>query len=153
MGKEIERKFLVKNNRWQKNAKGVAYKQGYLSTNKGRTVRVRVQGEDAFLTIKGPVQGIIRQEFEYPIPVKDALELFEMCEKPLIEKTRYKIVYDNLIWEIDVFAAENKGLILAEVELSDEKQKVNLPDWIGKEVTGNRLYYNANLVLNPFTRW
>lgn len=153
MPQEIERKFLLKNDDWRKDAKGTFLKQGYLSTDKNRTIRVRVKGEKAYLTIKGITVNTARPEFEYEIPLDEANELFELCEKPLIEKTRYEVEYDNLTWEIDIFEGENKGLILAEVELQSVNQKVKLPDWIGEEVTGNRAYSNSNLVINPFSKW
>lgn len=153
MGKEIERKFLLKNDDWRLNAVGTPYRQGYLSSEKKATVRIRVQGNAAVITIKGPAKGMTRDEFEYNIPVADALELFELCEKPLIEKIRYKVKHENFTWEIDVFDGENKGLILAEIELSNENQFVNYPDWLGKEVTGDSKYYNFSLVHYPYCKW
>ena len=153
MAKEIERKFLLKNDNWRRNAKGTFYKQGYLSTQKERTARVRVSGQQAYLTIKGPSHGASRLEFEYKIPVNDALEILQLCEKPIIEKTRYIVQYKKLKWEIDEFEGENKGLILAEIELTHEDQKIELPEWIGDEVTGNPDYYNASLIKKPFSKW
>ena len=153
MAKEIERKFLLKNDNWRRNAKGTFYKQGYLSTQKERTARVRVSGQQAYLTIKGPSHGASRLEFEYKIPVNDALEILQLCEKPIIEKTRYIVQYKKLKWEIDEFEGENKGLILAEIELTHEDQKIELPEWIGDEVTGNPAYYNASLIKKPFSKW
>ena len=153
MAKEIERKFLLKNDNWRRNAKGTFYKQGYLSTQKERTARVRVSGQQAYLTIKGPSHGASRLEFEYKIPVNDALEILELCEKPIIEKTRYIVQYKKLKWEIDEFEGVNKGLILAEIELTHEDQKIELPEWIGDEVTGNPDYYNASLIKKPFSKW
>ncbi len=153
MALEIERKFLLKNDNWKKNAVGSAIKQGYFSTGKKSTVRVRVSGKKGFLTIKGPTTKGIRAEFEYEIPLKDAYELLVLCDGPLIEKTRYEVKYDGQLWEIDIFEGENKGLVLAEVELQSENQKVNIPEWIAEEVTGNMSYSNSNLVNNPFSKW
>ncbi|GAB4338912.1 MAG: CYTH domain-containing protein [Calditrichia bacterium] len=154
MGKEIERKFLVKGDDWKKKGKGTVYRQGYLSTVKERVVRVRTVNDKGFLTIKGINRGATRLEFEYEIPVADAKEMLEkLCLRPLIEKTRYVVEYGGLKWEVDEFAGENEGLILAEVELEDEQQKVELPDWIGEEVTGDPRYFNSNLIKNPYTSW
>jgi CYTH domain-containing protein len=112
---------------------------------------VRVVGSQGYLTIKGLTTGSSRAEFEYEIPVDDAQELLEtLCDRPLIEKTRYKINIGDLIWEVDEFWGENQGLILAEVELETEDQNINIPHWIGKEVTSDPRYYNSNLVKNPF---
>ena len=154
MSVEIERKFLVKGNEWRQLAIAVNYKQGYISTDKEHTVRIRTIESKAYLTIKGESVGIKRLEFEYEIPVDDANELLNnLCHKPIINKNRYKIQYKGLIWEVDEFLGENIGLILAEVELSDESQKINVPDWIGIEVTGDPKYYNANLISNPYCNW
>jgi len=122
MAVEIERKFLIKNDSWREGAIGVNYKQGYLARGKDGTVRVRIAGEKGILTVKGKSVGFSRKEFEYKIPVNDALEMLELCAKPLIEKTRYTISYKNLIWEVDEFRGENRGLIFAEVELLSEDQ-------------------------------
>ncbi len=153
MPKEIERKFLLKNESWRKDANGTSLKQGYLSTDKERTIRVRIKGDKAYLTIKGITINSARAEYEYQIPLNDARELLELCEGPLVEKTRYEVQYENLTWEIDIFKGENKGLILAEVELESIDQKVNLPSWIGEEVTGDMKYSNSNLVKHPFSNW
>lgn len=151
MATEIERKFLVQGDEWRSLGVGVIYRQGYVANINGRTVRVRVVGEQGYLTIKGPTIGKSRAEFEYKIPVEDAQELLEtLCDRPLIEKTRYKINIGDLIWEVDEFWGENQGLILAEVELQTEDQNINIPDWIGKEVTSDPRYYNVNLVKNPY---
>ncbi len=150
MATEIERKFLVQGDEWRGLGVGVIYRQGYVANINGRTVRVRVVGEQGYLTIKGPTIGKSRAEFEYKIPVEDAEELLEtLCDRPLIEKTRYKINIGNLIWEVDEFGGENQGLILAEVELETENQSIDIPHWIGKEVTSDPRYYNVNLVKNP----
>jgi len=154
MPTEIERKFLVKGDEWRTLATGTVYRQGYLSTKKGCTVRVRLVGDRGYLTIKGSTKGISRAEYEYPIPAEDAQEMLDnLCEAPLIEKTRYKIEFAGLTWEVDEFAGENQGLIIAEVELTDENKTIELPDWIGKEVSDDSRYFNANLVQHPFSQW
>ena len=154
MPQEIERKFLVRNDSWRGQDAGKHYRQGYLSTVKERTVRVRTAADKGFLTIKGITVGASRSEYEYEIPVSDANEMLDrLCERPLIEKTRYRISHAGLVWEVDEFEGENRGLITAEVELKDERQSVTPPDWIGKEVTGDPRYFNANLVAKPFTTW
>lgn len=154
MGKEIERKFLVAGTAWKSLGEGTLYRQGYLSTVKERVVRVRTIAERAYLTIKGLSVGLTRTEFEYEIPLTDAnLMLDELCERPLIEKTRYLIRHRGLVWEVDEFHGENAGLVLAEVELADESQTPELPPWIGREVSDDPRYYNANLIANPYTRW
>ncbi|MEA5626060.1 CYTH domain-containing protein [Nostoc sp. UHCC 0251] len=154
MAKEIERKYLVRGDSWRGLAEGSVYRQGYIATQDKAAVRIRIVGENSYLTIKGPNIKYSRSEFEYPIPVQDAQEILEtLCERPFIEKTRYKIESGGLIWEIDEFDGVNKGLILAEVELSDENQQIELPSWIGKEVSDDFRYYNSNLVKHPFSQW
>ncbi|RAM49612.1 MAG: adenylate cyclase [Hapalosiphonaceae cyanobacterium JJU2] len=154
MAKEIERKFLVKGDNWRKLAEGSVYCQGYIATQKEATVRVRIVGNQGYLTIKSPSVKYSRSEFEYPIPIEDAQEMLDkLCDRPIIEKTRYKIEYSGLIWEIDEFEGVNKGLILAEVELSEETQQIELPPWIGEEVSEDPKYFNSNLVKNPFSQW
>ena len=154
MATEIERKFLVKDEQWRSLGVGTVYRQGYLSTKKSCSVRVRLVGNQGFLTIKGLTEGFSRTEFEYPIPAEDAQEMLDhLCDHPLIEKTRYKIEYAGLTWEIDEFAGDNQGLIVAEVELSDENYSLELPDWIGQEVSDDPRYYNVNLVQNPYSKW
>jgi CYTH domain-containing protein len=154
MPKEIERKFLVEGRDWRELGKSTKYRQGYLSTVKERTVRVRTINKAGFLTIKGITTGSSRLEFEYEIPSDDAkILLDELCERPLIEKTRTNIKYEHLVWEIDEFEGENKGLIIAEVELEQENEKVELPNWIGKEVTDDPKYFNANLIKYPYSKW
>lgn len=150
MAIEIERKFLLKNDTWQNDSRlgeGQAIKQGYLNTDKSRTVRVRTKGEKAYLTIKGKTEGISRAEFEYEIPVEDALELLKLCEASL-EKTRYLLPINNIVWEIDVFEGKHKGLLIAEVELTSEEQAFELPNWIGKEVSGDKCYFNSYLAVH-----
>ena len=154
MGKEIERKFLLKGDSWRALAKGVKYRQGYLNSIKERVVRVRIIDNQGFLTVKGITSGASRLEFEYEIPLTDAaVMLDELCEKPLIEKNRYKIEHAGLIWEIDEFVGENQGLVVAEVELKSEDQSFEAPEWIGQEVSGEPKYFNSNLILNPYSRW
>ena len=136
MAKEIERKFLVKGDSWRGLASGKRYRQGYLSTIKERTVRVRTVGEKGFITVKGINTGAARSEYEYEIPLSDATEMLDqLCKRPLIEKTRYRIPFGGHVWEVDEFEGKNIGLITAEVELKEENQAVSIPDWIGPEVT------------------
>ncbi|MGI0486259.1 CYTH domain-containing protein [Pantanalinema rosaneae CENA516] len=154
MPTEIERKFLVIGDDWRQLAPGVVYSQGYIAKTDGRVVRVRIAGDQGYLTIKGATQGISRSEYEYVIPIEDARELLQtLCDRPLIEKTRYKIVQSGLVWEVDEFAGDNQGLIMAEVELSDANQAIDLPSWIGEEVSHDPRYYNSNLVKYPYSQW
>jgi CYTH domain-containing protein len=154
MAHEIERKFLITGEAWRELAKGTAYRQGYLSTVKERTVRVRTIDDKGFLTIKGITVGATRAEYEYEIPAGDANEMLDdLCEQPIIEKKRYKVPLDGFIWEIDEFGGVNEGLIVAEIELESEDQEFNKPDWIGDEVSGDPRYFNSNLIANPFTTW
>ncbi|HBI14277.1 MAG TPA: adenylate cyclase [Desulfobulbaceae bacterium] len=154
MGIEIERKFLVIGTAWKENGTAIRCCQGYLCPGSGVTVRVRTMDGEGFLTVKGRGRGLVRQEFEYAIPLADARELLEtMCGKPLIIKDRYRVAHAGLVWEVDEFAGENRGLVLAEVELSQPDQAVSLPPWVGREVSGDARYYNASLVSNPYTRW
>ncbi|BAT54753.1 hypothetical protein NOS3756_37260 [Nostoc sp. NIES-3756] len=153
MAKEIERKFLVNGDSWRQLGEGSLYRQGYIASQ-GATVRVRIAGNQGYLTIKGPTVNFSRSEFEYPIPLADAEEMLDtLCDRPLIEKTRYKIEWSGLVWEVDEFAGANQGLIIAEVELTDEAQQVEIPDWIGTEVTGDARYFNSYLVKHPFGEW
>jgi CYTH domain-containing protein len=153
MAIEIERKFLVVGGDWRLGASGIPYAQGYLSRGNGRTVRVRIAGTEAFLTIKGPVSGISRQEFEYPIPVEDAKVMLSLCDGPVIEKLRFRIPHGDHVWEVDEFEGENQGLVIAEVELDDEQEHVDPPVWVGREVTGDPRYYNSNLTVHPYREW
>jgi len=153
MALEIERKFLVNNSAWRE-AQGVMYRQGYLNSVKERTVRVRIIGDKGYLTVKGISRGAVRAEYEYEIPgVEAEAMLDDLCEKPLIEKMRYKIAYKGFVWEVDEFCGDNQGLIVAEVELESEDQKFEPPEWIGEEVTGDPRYFNANLIHHPYCRW
>lgn len=154
MAKEIERKFLVKGDSWRELGVGSVYRQGYIATQTAATVRVRIANNRGYLTIKGPSVNYSRSEFEYEIPVADAEEMLDtLCDRPLIEKVRYKVKWGGLIWEIDEFNGANQGLILAEVELSDEQQQIELPEWIGEEVSSDRKYFNSNLAKFPFSQW
>jgi CYTH domain-containing protein len=154
MGTEIERKFLVIKDMWLPKSKGHCYRQGYLSSAKERIVRLRVAGNKGFLTIKGLTEGFSRIEFEYEIPKEDADQMLDrLCERPLIEKIRYREDHEGIIWEIDVFEGDNKGLIMAEVELESETQQFSLPPWIGEEVSEDPRYFNVNLAKNPFKQW
>ncbi|MGD9056126.1 MAG: CYTH domain-containing protein [Desulfobacterales bacterium] len=152
MAKEIERKFRVKEGYWR-SAKGTTYRQGYLNSVKERVVRVRIINDRGYLTIKGLTVGATRLEFEYEIPRRDAEQLLDICEKPLIEKTRFKVEEGGFIWEIDEFFGENQGLIVAEVELESEDQDFPRPDWVLEEVTGDPRYFNSNLIRKPYKMW
>ena len=153
MATEIERKFLVREGSWRE-AAAETYRQGYLSTVKERTVRVRTINDKGYLTVKGISVGASRLEFEYEIPVEEANQLLDdLCEKPLIEKNRYQLESGGLTWEIDVFFGDNEGLIVAEVELQSEDQVLEKPDWVAEEVTTDPRYYNANLIKNPYSSW
>jgi adenylate cyclase len=154
MAQEIERKFIVDAKKWRRPPDGVRYRQGYLSTVKERTVRIRTAGDRGFLTIKGANVGAVRAEYEYEIPLADANEMLDrLCERPLIEKTRYRVPHDGMVWEVDEFDGANRGLITAEVELKREDQAVSIPDWAGREVTRDPRYFNANLVAHPYSEW
>lgn len=155
MAIEIERKYLVINDHWKKvNPRGYRFKQGYLSADASCVFRVRLTGERAFLTIKKKKKGLSRWEYEYEIPVPDAEEMLNhLCITPFIEKMRYLVPFAGHIWEIDVFAGQNKGLVVAEVELKDEKEEIQIPSWLGQEVTGDPRYLNINLVKHPFSSW
>jgi adenylate cyclase len=154
MAKEIERKFLVIGDSWRSQGDCKRYRQGYLSTAKERTVRVRAAGDKGYVTIKSSNAGPSRSEYEYEVPLADVNEMLEhLCHRPLIEKIRYRIQFGGMTWEVDEFEGENRGLIVAEVELEHEDQKISLPDWIGREVTSDPRYFNSNLVAHPFSRW
>ncbi|MCB1739443.1 MAG: CYTH domain-containing protein [Gammaproteobacteria bacterium] len=156
MAIEIERKFLVKDDRWRQLASvGERFQQGYLPTETRCSVRVRVCGGHAWLNIKTALGGLMkRAEFEYPIPLEDASYLLEkVCRRPLIEKTRHEVAYQGRCWEIDVFEGDNLGLVVAEVELEDEDAPLPLPEWVGQEVTEDPRYLNQNLVSCPFNSW
>lgn len=155
MATEIERKFLLRDSSWKTFAdEGMQYSQGYLVGSQLASVRVRIQGERAFLNIKSATIDITRQEFEYEIPLADAMEMLEtLCEKPLIDKIRYHVKTENHVWEIDVFSGDNEGLIVAEIELNDKDEFFEKPNWLGAEVSDDARYYNVNLVKHPFKDW
>jgi adenylate cyclase len=152
MAVEIERKFLINKNKWQAAMKGNGqlYKQGYILTDPAKTIRVRIVGDDAFLTIKGKSVGASRPEFEYAIPKQDAEELLNNFCAAVISKTRYKV---NHIWEVDEFLGDNAGLVVAEIELENEQEHFEKPDWLDIEVTEDKRYFNSNLSINPYKNW
>lgn len=153
MAQEIERKYLVNGESWKQLASGTVYRQGYIYTVNRKTVRVRVIDQQGYLTIKGPSKGTVRSEFEYPIPLADAEEMLDtLCDRPLIEKIRYKIPQGDLVWEVDEFLGDNAGLVVAEVELNDPNQEISLPDWIDRQVTDPK-YFNSNLARHPYKDW
>jgi CYTH domain-containing protein len=153
MAAEIERKFLLANDSWRNGTPGVRIAQGYLSQDPDRTVRVRIAGGRAWLTIKGRSREITRAEFEYEIPLADATELLAMCLPSVIDKTRYEVSYAGHVWEIDVFHGENEGLVIAEVELADESIAPDIPAWAGAEVSSDARYFNSCLANAPFKKW
>ncbi len=155
MAKEIERKFLVNDAVFSvlEKAENQYCQQAYLCSDDEKVIRVRLLRDKAFLTIKSKVIGITRNEFEYEIPFNEAQQMIELFGEQTIAKKRYYIPYGQHTWEVDVFMGENEGLIIAEVELSDEQETVELPEWVDKEVTGDKKYYNANLQQYPFTEW
>ena len=155
MAFEIERKFLVKGDAWRGLAEPVRIRQGYVPTKNGTTVRVRVAGDKAFLTLKDRAVGLVRHEFEYPIPVGDAETILDTMCGDLVEKNRYRIPAKEpgLVWEIDEFFGANAPLVTSEIELPDEKTVVELPDWIWSEVTDDHRYKNNNLAVHPFSEW
>ena len=154
MGLEIERRFLVDMSLWKPAGDGVEIRQGYLSAEPERTVRVRTKGEKGYLTIKGKNHGISRLEMEYEIPRSEADKLLdELCLKPLIEKKRYTEMHDGFMWEIDVFFGDNEGLVIAEVEIPEEETCLALPSWTSKEVSEDFRYANSSLIKKPFLTW
>jgi CYTH domain-containing protein len=154
MAREIERKYLIREDKNWRDIPGTVFRQGYLSTVKERTVRVRTIGQKGYLTIKGITVGATRLEFEYEIPVAEANEMLDtLCERPLIEKTRRIIEHAGFIWELDEFFGVNAGLVIAEVELESEDTIFEKPPWIAMEVTDDPRYFNANLVANPYSIW
>ncbi len=155
MATEIERKYLTVNDDWRENADaGVRIIQAYMTSNDKSSIRIRIQGEQANINIKSKTLGIERSEYEYAIPLTEAKEMLEnLCDRPFIEKTRYRVINDQHEWEIDVFAGDNEGLIVAELELSSADEVFALPDWIGKEVSNDPRYYNICLVTHPYNKW
>ncbi len=152
MATEIERKFLVKGDAWRQHSPAL-YRQGYLNSDKHRTVRVRVVGDTGLLTVKGLTQGVTRQEFEYEIPVADASELLVLCEQPLIEKYRHLVEHGQHRWEIDEFLGDNAGLVVAEIELENAEEAFDRPSWLGSEISHEPKYYNSALCEHPFKNW
>jgi len=154
MGQEIERKFLVNSDEFKQLAKGIHYRQGYMSRGEKGVVRVRVAGDKGYLTIKGRKSGISRSEYEYEIPVADAVEMLdELCSKPDIEKYRYCVDYEGFVWEVDEFLGANAGLIVAEIELPAEDTLFTKPSWIAAEVSHDARYFNSNLIKHPYSEW
>ncbi len=150
---EIERKFLVRGDAWRSDSDGQEISQGYLARTAKGVIRVRICEADAWLTIKSHQQGFTRQEYEYPIPRSDAQALLRFCEGATIEKIRYRIAFEGAIWEVDVFAAENAGLVLAEIELDSESEPFTCPNWVAEEVSLDPRYQNSNLSLMPWSKW
>lgn len=155
MGLEIERKFLLTNDSWRQHVtKSTLIRQGYLAPLDTSSVRVRIEGDKANLNIKSATIGIRRMEYEYAIPLEDAIEMLEqLCPKPQVHKTRHIVSVGNHVWEIDEFYDENQGLVVAELELIDENEAFEMPEWAGQEVSDDARYYNVNLVKNPFSSW
>lgn len=152
MSQEIERKFLVSGDGWRSGAERVRIRQGYLATRP--TVRIRTAGDQGFITVKGAPRGIVRAEYEYEIPLGEASEMLDtLCQRPLIDKWRYRVTHAGLVWEVDEFLAENAGLIVAEVELPDPTQAFELPPWVGPEVSDDPRYSNAALSQRPYSTW
>jgi adenylate cyclase len=149
---EIERKFLVLSHAYRRHSgKKIFIRQGYLCTNP--TVRIRIAGSEAFLTIKGEKIGISSAEFEFPIPLADAKALLSMCSGSIVEKKRWHVRFRGKLWEVDEFLGDNRGLVIAEIELKSEKESFPLPPWLGKEVTHQKKYTNASLAFRPFKDW
>lgn len=160
MGREIERKFLLKNDNWRTHADaGRRFRQGYFAApedaaRQRASIRVRTDGDRGFLNIKSYELGVSRQEFEYPIPLHEAEQMLdELCEMPQIEKSRYLVKHGEHVWEIDVFTGDNDGLVVAEVELEHESEIFQKPDWLGEEVSDDTRYYNVCLVSHPYKDW
>ena len=152
---EIERKFLLVGESWRSQVVGEPKRlsQGYLCADTEKSVRVRIAGDFATLTVKGSRNGITRLEMQYTIPVADAERMLELCITPLIDKTRHIIMHGGMKWEVDIFHGENEGLRVAEVELESEDQSISLPEWVGQEVSEDSRYYNSQLSREPYSRW
>lgn len=155
MATEIERKFIVRGDFSADVFDAQRIVQGYICSQPGRTVRVRIRGEKGFLTIKGASdeKGLSRYEFEQEIPLADAEQLLKLCEPGAIDKVRHLVRAGRHIWEVDVFHGANEGLVMAEIELASEEEVFEKPDWVGEEVSGDRRYYNSMLTKEPYTRW
>lgn len=155
MGVEIERKFLIDHEKWDQLHKpeGVHYRQGYMLSNGQETIRVRVSDSQGFLNLKSKISSMTRKEYEYEIPLAEAIEILNSFTKHGTEKIRYRIPFETKIWEVDVFLGDNAGLIVAEIELTGESDKFIEPDWITTEVTDDGRYSNASLSVHPFKDW
>ena len=153
MGIEIERKFLVLGEDWKRGRSPQLLSQGYLNREKQCTVRVRIVGDEAWLTVKGQSVGATRAEFEYPIPLEDAQQLLTLSDSPRVEKYRWRVSHSGLVWEVDEFIGENAGLVVAEIELSSEDQAFDKPAWVGAEVTDDPRYFNSSLSSRPYRSW
>lgn len=154
MSTEIERKFLVSGDDWRDGDPGRRIRQGYLSVDPARAVRVRTAGDRAWLTVKGATSGVSRQEFDYPIPLADAQQMLDtLCHQPLIDKTRHNIRHGVHLWEVDEFHGANDGLVIAEIELGSETESFERPSWLGPEVSDDPRYYNVNLFRYPYRDW
>jgi adenylate cyclase len=155
MAEEIERKFLVDHEKWEKVKKpaGLPYRQGYMLVNDKQTIRVRVSDKKAHLNFKNKVSGVSRKEYEYEIPLKDGLEILSAFTASGTEKMRYEIPFKGKIWEVDVFSGDNEGLIVAEIELKSEDEQFQKPDWVTMEVTHDGRYTNASLSTHPYKDW
>lgn len=155
MALEIERKFLVADDTWRGGAgPGRSIRQAYLAATPDHSIRIRiVENHEAWLTIKSGYRGIVRDEFEYQVPIADARAMLDLCQGGIIEKTRYRVSVGDRVWDIDVFAHDNEGLVMAEIELDDETQEVAAPAWLGREVTGDIRYQNSRLADTPFKTW
>lgn len=152
MAEEIERKFLVAGDAWR-TGDGVYLCQGYLNRDPDRTVRIRIAGPRAFLTVKGLTIGASRPEFEYEVPLDDARQMLALCDGPLVEKIRRNLTYRGFVWEVDEFLGANSGLVVAEIELPSPDQPFERPDWVGPEVSGDPRYFNSNLSSHPYSDW
>jgi adenylate cyclase len=155
MGAEIERKFLVDHEKWKQLNKpgGTHYRQGYILNNEQQTVRVRISDKQGFLNLKSNVSGITRKEYEYVIPLEDGIEILDVFAKSGTEKIRYRIPFAGKVWEVDEFLGDNKGLIVAEIELKSEDEAFETPNWVTNEVTDDGRYTNASLSVRPYNSW
>ena len=150
---EIERKFLVISDDYQQNSKSVYIKQAYLSADENMAIRVRIEKNQATINIKSKKSERVNHEFEYIIPMDEAISLIKMSPYPLIEKTRHVVKYEGKTWEVDKFHTDNEGLTVAEIELDNENEEFGMPPWLGEEVTADFRYLNSNLAVNPFSKW
>ena len=153
MATEIERKYLIKSDIWRPSGPGRRISQGYLARDPDRTVRVRIVGDGAFMTVKSRRRGISRTEIEFPITLEHAQDLMALCFQPVIDKTRHEVIHEGMLWEVDVFHGENEGLIVAEIELPAEDTPFTPPEWIGEEVSHDLRYTNSRLSEQPFRNW